>query len=236
MENNSLSEIEFADINKTTFSIFPSFNIEKILIKKGYKIIAGIDEAGRGSLAGPLAVGLVIYSMPFILKPAKDIENFVKDSKKLTGKKRTHALELIEKHSSISAITLVSHKLIDKINVNKATEFAINKLLNKIPVTPDLAIIDGNFSFKLEVPYISIPRGDSKSISIASASIIAKVKRDQILERLDPIYPEFDMKNNKGYGTKKHIDSIQKVGFSPIHRLSYEPVKSIISSQEGIVD
>ena len=217
--------------NISAFLLSPSFEIENNLIKEGYKIIAGIDEAGRGSLAGPLAVGLTIYSSKFINNPSTEILNCINDSKKLNSKKRELALELINKYSMNSYVSYASHKIIDKININRATEYSILKLLDKIPEKPDILILDGNFSFNLGVPVISVKSGDSKSISIASASIVAKVKRDQIMEKLNCIYPEYGFKYNKGYGTKHHIEKIKNTGISFIHRKSYEPARTLLSGQ-----
>jgi ribonuclease HII len=135
---------------------------------------------------------------------------------------------LINEYSDFSAHTLISHRIIDRINVNNATEYAIKKLIKKIPIKPDIILLDGNFRFNLGIPVISIIKGDSLSISIASASILAKVKRDIMIEKYDLIYPGYSFKKNKGYGTSEHINAIKNTGISPIHRKTYEPVASMI--------
>ncbi len=223
-------EEQFSNIDKI------SFEIERAYINEGHKVIAGIDEAGRGALAGPLCVGLVIYNESFILNPDSEILNKIKDSKKLTPKKRIEALELVQKQSQYAIFTLVSHRIVDKLNINRATEYAIVKLLKRAPIKPDLLILDGNFRFNLGIPMRSIIKGDNKSISIASASIIAKVKRDKIIEKYDLIYPGYSFKNNKGYGASKHINAIKENGPSPIHRRSYEPTKSIVDDSVKLFD
>lgn len=134
---------------------------------------------------------------------------------------------MIDEHSYLTAHTLVSNLIIDRMNVNAATEYAIKKLLKKIPVVPDMILLDGNFRFDLGIPVRSIIRGDSLSISIASASIVAKVKRDSIIEKFDLIFPGYSFKKNKGYGTYEHINAIKNIGPSPIHRKTYEPVASM---------
>lgn len=179
-------------------------------------------------------MGLVIYSEAFIKNPHISILEKIRDSKKLSPKKRAGALELINAHSMYQAHTLVSNRLIDKLNINRATEYSIKRLLDKLPVKPDLLIMDGNFSFNLGIPTRSFIKGDSISISIASASIIAKVKRDRIMENFNLIYPGYSFKKNKGYGTKDHLKAINLLGPSPIHRKSYEPVRSMIECPEKL--
>ncbi|MDY6933110.1 MAG: ribonuclease HII [Spirochaetota bacterium] len=205
----------------------PSFNIERALLDKGYKTIAGIDEAGRGALAGPLVVGLVIYRDSFIMNPDTQIINRVNDSKRLTPCERNRVLSIIEEYSEFACVEIVSHQIIDNININRATEYGIQRLLHSMPYPPDIILLDGNFSFDLKIPVIAIIKGDTKSISIASASVVAKVRRDNLMVEFDPIYPGYGFKKNKGYGTKEHRRAIQSIGPSPIHRRSYKPVSEI---------
>ena len=212
-------------------SLLPTFFIERDLIKKGYRIIAGVDEAGRGALAGPLALGLVIYDCSFVQSSQPEF-SAINDSKKLSPGQRLRALDLIQKHASIAAWTFVSHKIVDRLNVNRATEFALNKMLGRIPLKPDIVMLDGNFSFQCGIPVMPIKKGDSLSLSIASASIVAKVNRDLIMEKLDQVYPGYGLAKNKGYGTERHIEAIKRIGYSPIHRMSYDPVKSMAYSRK----
>ena len=203
----------------------PNFQIERELLTQGHKIIAGIDEAGRGSLVGPLTVGLTIYSQETIHSTNLELD----DSKKLSLKSRLKAYEIIKSTAVISQTFSASHEIVDELNVNKATEYAIISLLDIIKIVPDILIIDGNMKFNLPIPYVSIKKGDSKSLSIASASIMAKVTRDNLLIDYAKQYPEYDLDKNMGYGTKAHQEVIHKLGGSPIHRRTYDPLKTILA-------
>jgi len=205
------------------FSRFPTFDIERALISEGYRLIAGVDEAGRGALAGPLCVGMVIFSPSFILSPTQPLTG-VKDSKLLTHKGRCFALELIKQHALLATTRLISHRLIDRLNINGATEYAIRRLIDESPITPEIIILDGTFNFRARVPIKSVPKGDRVSFSIAGASIVAKVRRDGVLKRLDSLYPSYQFSRNKGYGTRDHLAALRDSGPSPVHRLSYRPV------------
>ncbi len=205
-----------------------SFEIEKKLLAEGYKIIAGIDEAGRGALAGPLSVGLVIFNKSFIQNPTEEILFHIRDSKELSPQKRNKALKLIERESVCVKTAIISHQIIDKLNVNRATEYAVKLLLKKATPSPDIIIMDGNFKFNVGIPFIPIIKGDSKSISIASGSIAAKVKRDSIMDKYELIYPGYSFIKNKGYGTSAHREAISELGPCLIHRKTYEPVKSMV--------
>ncbi len=216
--------------------ILPDFSIEKDLFSNGYKIIAGIDEAGRGALAGPLSLGMVIYPVSIFSEIPKPIFESIADSKKLTAKKRERAILVIKDYSLTSSSAFISHTTIDRTNINIATETGINKLLAKSEIKPDVIIMDGSFKFKLNIPFMSVIKGDNRSISIASASIIAKVSRDQLMNKIDRKYPGYGFCSHKGYGTKYHMTMLAEKGFSPIHRQTYEPIKSIIESQRLLFD
>jgi ribonuclease HII len=215
--------------DESAFSHLPTFSIEKDLLDQGYSLIAGIDEAGRGALAGPLCVGVVLFEASFIASTEGSIHS-INDSKKLSHRQRIAGLDIIRARSLHSSSILVSHRTIDRLNINGATEFALNRLMESIPIKPDIIILDGNFSFRSPVPIRSILKGDTKSISIASASIVAKVQRDMTMERFDEIYPGYSFGKNKGYGTRLHLEALSGLGLSPIHRRSYEPAKSLILS------
>jgi len=210
----------------------PSFDIEKQLFTKGYRFIAGLDEAGRGSLAGPLAVSFTIYDQKCFFDPNFLLAKEIDDSKKITASKRKKILSQIEKKALTSLVIFISHNTIDQININRATELAVRRLLKKTKIYPDVLIMDGNFSFNLPIPFFSIIKGDNKSISIASSSIKAKVSRDELMEKLDNYFPIYNFKKHKGYGTQEHRDLILKNGFCKIHRKSYEPVKSLYLHQK----
>lgn len=214
--------------------ISPDFSIEKELLLKGFKIIAGVDEAGRGALAGPLSLGMVIYPVSLFTEIPASILTSVADSKKLTAKKRNEALDVIMNYSIAAVSAFVPHTLIDSTNINIATERGIHKLLAKSSVKPDVIIMDGNFKFRFDIPFIPVIKGDNRSISIASASIIAKVSRDQLMNKLDCKYPGYGFCRNKGYGTKDHMALLAEKGFSSVHRKTYEPVRSMIEGRRSL--
>lgn len=209
----------------------PTFDIERTLIREGISLIAGIDEVGRGALAGPLCLGIVIFDASFIQATNGPLAG-IDDSKKLTHRKRIIALESIRKLAILCTSILVSHRTVDRLGINGATEFALNRLIEQVPVRPECIILDGNFSFHSTIPIRSITKGDQKSISIASASIAAKVRRDLILTAFEALYPGYQFSKNKGYGTRGHIKAIHEAGICPVHRRSYEPLRSLLSSGE----
>ena len=207
------------------------FSIEKELCLQGYKIIAGVDEAGRGALAGPLSLGMAIYPTSIYTETPESILNSISDSKKISHKKREEALSIIKNFSLSYASVFVPHTIIDRTDINIATKIGIERLIAKSEIKPDIIIMDGNFKFEFDIKFMSVIKGDNKSISIASASIIAKVLRDRLMDKADLKYPDYGFGINKGYGTKKHIESIYNNGFSNIHRKSYEPVKSLTEGE-----
>jgi ribonuclease HII len=214
----------------------PDFSIEKELYSRGYRYIAGVDEAGRGALAGPLSLGMVIYPLSVFNDIPESVSKSIADSKKLTAKKRVEALSIIMNYSLSFTSAFVSHTAIDNTNINIATKDGIHKLLAGSEIKPDVIIMDGNFKFKFDIPFISVIKGDNRSISIASASIIAKVSRDELMDKLDCRYPGYGFCGNKGYGTREHMACLADKGFSSIHRKSYEPVKSLIEGQRLLFD
>lgn len=213
----------------------PSFRIELELLRQGYELIAGVDEVGRGALAGPLCLGLVIFGIPVISAPPREFQLHINDSKKISPSCRMRALSIIAEYSLCMCSLMVSHKVVDRLNVNGATEYALNRMLETVSLKPDVVIMDGRFVFSCGVPVISQIAGDRNSFSIASASIVAKVRRDEILCRLDHRYPGYCLGKNKGYGTRDHREAIVKNGPCPIHRKSFDPVKTLIS-QNGLFD
>ncbi len=204
----------------------PSFAIERELLGQGYVRIAGVDEAGRGALAGPLSVGVVVYN-PTVIDALPEALLYVNDSKQLSPHRRCDALEIVRQHAEFVATTMVLHRIIDRYNINGATEYALRKLLHCMSPPPDVLIMDGNFSFSVGIPCIPVVGGDGLSLTIASASIAAKVRRDEILERFDARYPAYNFKKNKGYGTAEHRNAIVRQGPCPIHRRSFAPVKGM---------
>ena len=181
---------------------------------KGYNIICGVDEAGRGPLAGPVCAAAVI--LPFGLT----IDG-LDDSKKLTPKKRDALYDIICDKAVSYGIALVSEKVIDEKNILNATYDAMNEAISNLAVTPELSLIDGNRSTGIRYPNVTIVGGDGKSASIAAASVLAKVTRDRYMLEMDKLYPEYAFAQHKGYGTKLHYEKIREYGPSPIHRVTF---------------
>lgn len=193
----------------------PSFRIENSLWKNGYNLIAGLDEAGRGPLAGPVVAAAVIFP--------KNIKiHGLDDSKKLTPQKREELYPVIFKKAISIGIGFVSEKIIDKINILQATFLAMRKALDNLENTPDYVLVDGNIIIpKIAILQKTIIKGDGISSSISAASIIAKVTRDRFMLKLDKKYPQYGFRFHKGYGTRLHFEMLAKHGLCPIHRKSF---------------
>lgn len=188
----------------------------------GLRHVAGVDEAGRGPLAGPVVAAAVIFS-PGVLIPG------VNDSKKLSEKRREALFHTIHAQALAVGIGIVGHDVIDRINILQASFLAMNKALEHLTVKPDQLLVDGNF-FRHELyPVENIIKGDALSHSIAAASIIAKVTRDALMMELHEQYPQYGFSKHKGYGTQVHIAAIRAHGYSPVHRRSFH-----VGSLEGI--
>lgn len=189
-------------------------NFDKKYLSNKIKIIAGTDEAGRGPLAGPVVAAAVILPKDFY-------DERIDDSKKLAPHLREELFKVIKKNALSYAYTIVSQKKIDEINILKASLLAMKRSVEKLIIQPDLILVDGNKTFIHNAEVIPIVKGDSKSLSIASASIIAKVVRDRIMVKLSKDYPQYGWFNNKGYPTKEHIDAVIKFGACKIHRKTF---------------
>jgi len=202
----------------------PNFIEEKKLWKKGFKTVAGLDEAGRGPLAGPVVAAAVVFKENFKIK------NFsVNDSKKLSEKQRDFFYKILTNHKDIKwGVGIVSEKIIDKINILQATKLAMKQAFKDL--NPDFILLDGNFSIDCATGQKSIIKGDQKVFSISAASIIAKVTRDRIMEKYHKKYPEYGFLQHKGYPTKAHFASLQKFGPCKIHRKTFYPVSSFAKS------
>ncbi|MGN1223020.1 MAG: ribonuclease HII [Christensenellales bacterium] len=184
---------------------------EKEYQQKGYKMIAGCDEAGRGPLAGPVVVASVIM-------PIDDLIDGVDDSKKLTEKKRDELFDKIIEKAIDYKISIVSEKVIDEINILQATKQGMEECINGLKIKPDFALIDAVKGLNLVCEFLPLIKGDYLSYSIGCASILAKVTRDRLMVEMAQIYPEYSFEKHKGYGTKAHIEAIKKYGKCPIHR------------------
>ncbi len=196
--------------------------IENDLHKKGFKNICGIDEAGRGPLAGPVVVAGVIM-------PQDSMIEGVNDSKKVSEKKREVLYDLIIKEAISYSVQIIGQDVIDDINILNATKQGVTKIAEELEVRPDLIIVDALEHINTKrIPYESIIKGDAKCYSISCASILAKVTRDRIMREWDLVYPQYGFAQHKGYGTKKHMEAIREYGLCPIHRISF--TKNIIKS------
>ena len=192
--------------------------IENALWEKGYQAVAGIDEAGRGPLAGPVCAAAVIL-------PQHTIIEGINDSKKLSAKKRESLFTEIQKAAVAYAVEFVYPDVIAAINIRQATHLAMERAVAALSVAPDFLIIDGNDRIPFSVPGEYIIKGDAKSQTIAAASILAKVTRDRYMIELDAQYPMYQFAKHKGYGTKAHMQAIQTYGVSPVHRKSFMTAK-----------
>ena len=192
----------------------PSFEFEEKRRAEGYAFICGCDEAGRGPLCGPVVAAAVIL-------PEGEIIDGLNDSKKLSEKKREALFDIIKEKAVAYAIAEASPAEIDEINILNASMLAMRRAVAALPVKADFALIDGNCSRGFEIPTETVVKGDSKSYSIAAASILAKVTRDRLCIEQDALYPEYGIAKHKGYGTKVHMDALRKYGPSPIHRKKF---------------
>lgn len=190
------------------------WQIEDSFYAQGYEVICGVDEAGRGPLAGPVCAAAVI------LPKHLDIPGLT-DSKKLTDKKRRELFPLIQEQAVAYGIGLASQEEIDEINILQATFLAMERALAQLQVRPDLALIDGNREREFDVPVQTVVKGDSLSANIAAASVLAKVTRDDLMMELAQQYPQYGFEIHKGYGTKAHYEALRQYGASPIHRKSF---------------
>jgi len=205
----------------------PDFTIENKYRDKG--IIAGIDEAGRGPLAGPVVAGAVVFPQ---LKIAPGLASALDDSKKLSPKKREKLYEALFASDALIGVGMASAAEIDEVNILQATFLAMRRALDNVGAKVDLALVDGNRDPKLYCPALTIVKGDSLSLSIAAASIVAKVTRDRIMAKLALQYPFYGWDRNAAYGTKEHLEALAKYGVTPEHRKSFAPVREAMRNEE----
>lgn len=192
------------------------YKYENELYDKGLEYIGGVDEVGRGPLIGSVVAACVVLPKDFVLEG-------LTDSKKLSEKKRDKFYDIIMEKAVAVGIGIVDEKVIDEINIYEATKIAMKIAIKNTNIKLDHVLIDA-MPLDIDVDTTSIIKGDAKSISIAAASVIAKVTRDRMMYELDKVYPMYDLKSNKGYGTKKHIEAIKEYGITKYHRLSFKPV------------
>ncbi len=197
---------------------------EKELINKGITLIAGVDEVGRGPLVGPVVTAAVILPINYRLEG-------LTDSKKLSEKKRDKFYDIIMRDAISVSIGMKDAKIIDEINIYAATKLAMIDAINGLSVKPEHVLIDA-MPLDIDIPTTSIIKGDAKSLSIAAASVIAKVTRDRMMYEMDKKYPMYHYKKNKGYPTKEHLDAINKYGIISGYRLTYGPVKDYLEKNK----
>ena len=190
------------------------WEIEQSYFERGFKFICGVDEAGRGPLAGPVCAAAVIL-------PANIDIPGLNDSKKLSDKRRRELFPVIQEQALAYAIAFASHTEIDDINILQATYLAMERAINQLDIRPEIALIDGNRAKDFGIPVETVVQGDSRSASIAAASILAKVTRDDVMLKMAEEYPQYGFEIHKGYGTKAHYAALEKHGDCPIHRKTF---------------
>lgn len=193
---------------------------ERLAYKEGANFIAGVDEVGRGPLAGPVVAAAVILP--------KNIEDLgFDDSKKLSASKREEIYRMIQEKAIAIGIGIVDVDIIDQVNIYQASRLAMQQAVSELKIQPDYLLIDA-MKIDVNTPQIGIIKGDAKSISIAAASIVAKQVRDQMMQEFDALYPGYDFSNNAGYGTSKHLEGLNIKGICPIHRKTFAPIKDFL--------
>lgn len=200
------------------------YKYEKELWNQGYNNIAGVDEVGRGPLIGPVVTACVILPKNFKL-------DGLTDSKKLTEKKREEYYDYIMKNALSVSIGMMDEKVIDEVNIYEATKLAMYQAINNSKIKPDYVLIDAMKLEELDIPNLPIIKGDAKSISIAAASVIAKVTRDRMMIELDKKYPMYGFKSHKGYPTKKHVEAILEHGLIEGYRKTFKPISTILNDK-----
>ncbi|MCH1623801.1 ribonuclease HII [Fredinandcohnia quinoae] len=204
---------------------FEMMTYENSLYNKGIKYIAGVDEVGRGPLAGPVVAAAVILPQNIFLPG-------LNDSKKLTETKREELFEQIMNGALSIGVGIITPQMIDEVNIYQATKQAMKKAVMGMALKPDLLLVDA-MEIPIQIPQSSIIKGDEKSNSIAAASIIAKVTRDRLMKRLGEEYPQYGFERNMGYGTAIHMEALQKYGITKEHRKSFSPIRELINNDKG---
>lgn len=203
-------------------------NYEKELYKEGYTLIAGVDEAGRGPLVGPVVAGCVILPVNYQLEG-------LNDSKQLSEKKRDKYYDIILKDAIAVGVGIVDAKTIDEINILEASRLAMKLAIEDLKVKPEFVLTDAMKLINMDIKYKDIVHGDALSLSIAAASVIAKVTRDRMLYELDKEYPEYGFAKHKGYPTKGHLENIKKYGVLKNYRFTYKPVSDLINNEKVVI-
>lgn len=192
----------------------PDYTYEKSAAENGYTVIAGTDEAGRGPLAGPVCAAAVILPQGLVIEG-------LNDSKKISEKKREKLYDVILEKAISYGIAFASHEEIDEINILNASQLAMRRAVAMLDPAPDLVLVDGNIARDFPMDTMPIVKGDALSMSIAAASILAKVTRDRYCEEMDRLYPDYHFAQHKGYPTKEHMDLVRTLGPCPLHRKTF---------------
>ena len=204
----------------------PTYDEEAALLEDGYAVVAGVDEAGRGSLAGPVVAGAAVLPT----HPSGDWLSGIRDSKQLTPRQREAALEGMRRASVALATGAASSAEIDDIGIIAATRTAMARAINALPIRPGFLLLDAILLPDVDIPQRSIIKGDAKHISIAAASIVAKVTRDGMMRDYDAEYPGYGFARHKGYATRQHLDALESLGACAIHRFTFAPVRRLTES------
>ncbi len=206
---------------RSTRRLSPTYRWEKALLAEGCTAVAGLDEVGRGPLAGPVVAGVAVLPE----YPRGRWTRLVRDSKQLSAKQRRIALEHLQEAGAILRIGVCSSEEIDEIGILNATKLAMMRAVDLLMFRPQHLLLDAIELPSLDIPQTSIIKGDATCLSIAAASIVAKVTRDAMMEQMDAQYPGYGFARHKGYGTRVHIESLNRLGPCPIHRYSFAPVR-----------
>ena len=204
-------------------SAWPHLEKEIALLRQGYRFIAGLDEAGRGAWAGPVVAAAVI--LPIDSSNIVHTLSAVHDSKRLTPNKRDKLFEIIDKNALAISVGIATAPMVDELNVVGATRHAMQQALDKLSLTPDYLLLDHLTLPAIDLPQDAFPKADSTSLTVAAASIIAKVTRDRLMVDFNQTYPSYAFDRHKGYGTKLHQAALAQYGPCPLHRMSFNPLK-----------
>ena len=209
-------------------------DFEQNLLQNGH-VVCGVDEVGRGCLAGPVCAGAIILNLEKLLQLPEPILSLIRDSKKLSAKQRQGIIPIILEHTVSHGVAFASAREVDQLNILNATFLAMSRAITKLTTSPSLILVDGNMT----IPGQSLPQkaligGDALTYSIAAASIIAKEARDSYMSALQQTYPQYGFESHVGYGTKRHMEALGKHGVTPEHRTSFRPVRETIASPKAL--
>jgi ribonuclease HII len=225
-----------------TRQLIPSWDHELELQSKGLSLVAGVDEAGRGAWAGPLVAAAVIFPHPDLLLERMQVDEMVaelsllRDSKMIPAAVRERLLGVIQQTAYATGVGVVSSGLIDVIGVGPANRLAMARAVRDLRIRPDFLLVDAFKIHSMPIPQRPIVKGDATCMTIAAASVVAKVARDRIMCELDELHPGYGFARHKGYGTRSHVESLLRLGVSPVHRRCFAPIGAILAGEEVCAD